>query len=153
MKRNLLGLAALALVACAVAIPSLASGSASDGRTIDVTGLVTGTKVAVDVKPAGDSPGDIGYESGKLFEKGKPVGRFHGVCFNISAGSSQCSFTAGLPGGQLMIAASYGAGYNTGSTALEPITGGSGAYAGARGVVRDTEVGNTGLRMHIELLP
>ena len=153
MKRNLLGLAAFALIACAVAIPSLASGSGSHGRTIDLTGVMTAARIAVDVKPAGDSVGDIGYVYGKLFEKGKPVGRYHGVCFNISAGSSQCSFTAGLPGGQLMLAGSYGPGYNTGNIALEPIIGGSGVYAGARGVARDTEVGNTGLRMHIELLP
>jgi hypothetical protein len=91
--------------------------------------------------------------SGRLFEKGKPVGRYHGVCFSISANSSQCSFTAGLPGGQLLLAASYGPGFNTGKTALEPITGGTGAYTGARGGVRDTEVGSTGLRMHIDLLP
>lgn len=153
MKRNLLGLAALTLVTCAAAIPSLASGSANDGRTIDLTGVMTATKVVVDVKPAGYSAGDIGYVSGKLLELGKPVGRYHGVCFNISAGSSQCSFTAGLPGGQLLLEASYGPGFNTGKTALEPITGGTGVYTGARGVVRDTEVGNTGLRMHVELLP
>jgi hypothetical protein len=152
MNRNLLLLAAVA-IACAAAIPSLASGRISDGRTIDLTGVMTDSRVVVDVKPAGYSAGDIGYVSGKLFEKGKPVGRYHGVCFNISAGSSQCSFTAGLPGGQLLLAASYGPGFNTGKTALEPITGGTGAYTGARGVVRDTEVGNTGLRMHIELLP
>jgi hypothetical protein len=153
MKRNLLALAALALVVCAAVIPSLASGSANAGRTIDLTGVMTSNTVVVDVKPVGYSAGDIGYVSGRLSEKGKLVGRHQGVCFDISADSSQCSFTAGLPRGQLLLAASYGPGYNTGKTALESITGGTGAFTGARGVAQDTEVGKTGLRMHIELLP
>jgi hypothetical protein len=153
MKRSLIGLALLALVSAVVAIPSIASGAGSSGRTMDLAGVMTSYGVAVDVKPAGESAGDIGYVIGKLSRNGQPFGRYHGVCFTLARGTSHCTFTAGLPDGQLLLEASYGPGFNEGSTALESIIGGTGAYKGARGQVRDTEVGNTGLRMHIELLP
>jgi len=153
MKRSLLGLAVLALVAAVVAFPSLASDNGNSGRTLDLSGVMTSYGVAVDAKPVGESAGDIGYVVGKLFQKGKPFGRYHGVCFTIARNTSHCTFTAGLPDGQLLLEASYGPGFNVGSSAIESITGGTGAYKGARGQVRDTEVGNTGLRMQIELLP
>ncbi len=152
MKRIPIGLAALVVVCGAVALPSFA-GNRERGRTIDLTGVMTSDRVVVDVKPAGYSAGDIGYVVGKLSEKGKPTGRYHGVCFTIANNSSQCSFTVGLPDGQLVLQASYGPGFNTGSTALEPVVGGTGAYEGARGVVHDTEVDNTHLRIRVELLP
>jgi hypothetical protein len=153
MKRNLLGLIVLALVAAIAAIPSLASGGDSKGRVIDLSGVTTSMGVALDAKPAGDSSGDIGYVAGKLSKNGRPFGRFHGVCFVIAKGTSHCTFTAGLPDGQLMLESSYGPGFNTGATALEAVVGGTGAYAGARGEVHDSEVGKDGLRLHIELLP
>lgn len=153
MKRTLLGLILLALVAAVAAIPSLASGGDSKGRTIDLTGVTTSMGVALDAKPAGDSPGDIGYVAGKLSRNGRPFGRFHGICFVIAKGTSHCTFTAGLPDGQLMLEASYGPGFNTGATALESIVGGTGAYVGARGQGHDSEIGKNGLRLHLELLP
>jgi hypothetical protein len=153
MKRTLLGLIVPALVAAAVAIPSLASGSGNKGRVIDLTGVTTSMGVALDVKPKGDSPGDIGYVAGKLSKNGRPFGRYHGICFVIAKGTSHCTFTAGLPDGQLMLESSYGPGFNTGATVLESIVGGTGAYEGARGQGRDSEVGQNGLRFHLELLP
>jgi hypothetical protein len=109
--------------------------------------------VTLDVKPTGDSPGDIGYVAGKLSKDGRPFGRFHGVCFVFAKGTSHCSYTLGLPDGQLMLEASYGPGFNTSATVLESIVGGTSAYDGARGQGRDAEVGRNGLRFHLELLP
>jgi hypothetical protein len=66
--------------------------------------------------------------------------------------SSQCSFTLGLPDGQILIQAAYGPGFNTGAVAREAIVGGTGAYAGARGQGRDRELSNSKLAFHLELI-
>jgi hypothetical protein len=149
MKRLLLALVSLALVASAVAV---ASTAASGGKTLDLTGTVTAFHVALDAKPTGQSAGDIGYETGNLLAHGKPIGRFQGVCTQLPHASSQCSFTLGLPDGQILIQAAYGPGFNTGAVAREAIVGGTGAYAGARGQGRDRELSNTKLAFHLELI-
>jgi hypothetical protein len=112
MKRLLLALVSLALVASAAAA---ASTPASDGKTLDLTGTVTAFHVALDAEPTGQSAGDIGYETGNLFMHGKRIGRFQGVCAQLPHASSQCSFTLGLPDGQILIQAAYGPGFDTGA--------------------------------------
>jgi opacity protein-like surface antigen len=149
MKRLLLALVSLALVASAAAA---ASTPASDGKTLDLTGTVTAFHVALDAKPTGQSAGDIGYETGNLFMHGKRIGRFQGICAQLPHASSQCSFTLGLPDGQILIQAAYGPGFNTGAVAREAIVGGTGAYAGARGQGRDRELSNSKLAFHLELI-
>ena len=148
MKRLLLALVSLALVASAV---GLASTAASGSKTLDLTGSVTAFHVALDAKPAGQSAGDIGYEIGTLATQGKRIGRFQGVCTQLPQASSQCTFTLGLPDGQILIQAAYGPGFNTGAVAREAIVGGTGAYAGIRGQGRDRELSNTKLAFHLEL--
>jgi hypothetical protein len=49
--------------------------------------------------------------------------------------------TYGLPGGQIATVVGYGKGYSGSHTSRDPIVGGSGAYAGARGEISDREVG------------
>jgi hypothetical protein len=149
MKRLLLALVSLALVASAVAV---ASTAASGGKTLDLTGTVTAFHIALDAKPTGQSAGDIGYETGNLLAHGKPIGRFQGVCTQLPRASSQCSFALGLPDGQILIQAAYGPGFNAGAVAREAIVGGTGAYAGARGQGRDRELSNTKLAFHLELI-
>jgi hypothetical protein len=149
MKRLLLVLVSLAL-ASAVAVAS--TDASGGGTTLDLTGTVTAFHVALDAKPAGQSAGDIGYETGNLFMHGKRTGRFQGVCARLPSASSQCSFTLGLPDGQILIQAAYGPGFNTGAVAREAIIGGSGAYAGARGQGRDRELSDTKLAFHLELI-
>jgi hypothetical protein len=80
------------------------------------------------------------------------VGRFQGVCTALPRSSQQCSFTVGLPGGQIVVEAGYGPGFNVGSTALEAVIGGTGRYVGARGQGRDRELGSSKLAFHLELL-
>jgi hypothetical protein len=150
MKNRLIIFAVLALTACSVVVSSSAAGDGN--RTLDLTGIVTGYHVALDAKPAGASPGDIGYQTGVVYEHGKRVGRFQGICTSLPQASQQCSFTVGLPGGQIVIEAGYGPGFNTGSVALEAVVGGTGTYAGARGQGTDRELNNTKLAFHLELL-
>ena len=149
MKNRLITFALLALVAGSVA----SSPASAATNTLDFTGVVTSYHVALDAKPAGASPGDIGYQTGLVYQHGKRVGRFQGVCTNLPHASQQCSFTVGLPGGQLVIEAGYGPGFNTGSVALEAVVGGTGTYAGARGQGRDRELSGTKLAFHVELTP
>ena len=103
--KKILVLAFLAAAAAVVAVTSTAASGA--GTTLDLRGVVTGFHVALDTKPTGQSAGDIGYETGNLSAHGKRIGRFQGVCTQLPHGSSQCSFTLGLPNGQILIEAAY----------------------------------------------
>ncbi|HZP72919.1 MAG TPA: hypothetical protein VFA97_06005 [Gaiellaceae bacterium] len=150
MKNRLIALVLLALAAVSLVVSSnAASGGTS---TLDLTGIITGYHVALDDKPVGTSPGDIGYQTGLVYEHAKRVGRFQGVCTTLPQSSQQCSFTVGLPGGQIVIEAGYGPGFNTGAVALEAVVGGTGVYDGARGQGRDREISNTKLAFHLELV-
>jgi hypothetical protein len=150
MKHRLIVFAALALAACAVVVSGNAASTGNS--TLDLTGVVTGYHVALDAKPAGASPGDIGYQTGVVFEHGKRVGRFQGVCTSLPRESQQCSFTVGLHGGQIVLEAGYGPDFSTGSVALEAVVGGTGVYAGARGQGRDREIGRSKLAFHLEIV-
>ena len=141
----------VAVLAVAAIVGVTGTAASSGSTTIDLAGTVTGFHVSLDAKPAGQSAGDIGYESGDLFAHGKQVGRFQGVCTQLPQSSSQCSFTLGLAGGQILIEASYGPGFNTGTVAREAIIGGTGAYADARGQGLDRELSATKFAFHLEL--
>jgi hypothetical protein len=149
MKHGLILIVVVALATSAVVASTNAVGATA--KSIDFTGVITGFHVALDAKPAGQSPGDIGYETGNVLQHGKRVGRLQGVCTVLPRSSQQCSFTIGLPGGQIVVESGYGPSYNLGSTALEAVVGGTGIYAGAHGQARDREVGNTKLVVHVEL--
>lgn len=152
MKTRLIAVAVLVLALAAGSV-AVARGAATGGaRTLDLTGTITAFHVSLDAKPTGRSPGDMGYETGVVFEHGRRVGRFQGICTVLPRSSEQCSFTLGLPGGQLVVESGYGPGFNMGSVALEAVVGGTGAYAGARGQGRDREIGNTKLAFHLELV-
>jgi hypothetical protein len=142
---------AVAALACATAWIAGAGATAKRVDTLDLTGTITSEHVALDVRPAGMSPGDIDYLVGKLFRHGKPFGRFQGVCTAFPQSGSQCSFTLGLPQGQVVMESAYGAGFNTGPVAREAIVGGTGAYAAARGQGVDRELSETRLAIHLEL--
>jgi hypothetical protein len=150
VKNRLIVIAALALAAAAIAVSSSAAGESP--QTLDLTATVLGYHVVVDAKPVGHSAGDTGYVYGDVFEHGKRVGRFQGLCTQLPRSNQQCSYTVGLPGGQLVIESGYGPGYNTGPVALEAVVGGTGAYEGIRGQGRDREVTNTKLAFHLELI-
>jgi len=149
--RLIIPIALAAAVAAASTVAVAGTAASGTGKILDLAGTVTEFHVAFDAKPAGQSAGDIGYETGTLSTHGKHIGRFQGVCTQLPQGSSQCSFTLGLPDGQILIQAAYGPGFNTGAVAQEAIVGGTGAYAGIRGQGRDRELSNTKLAFHLEL--
>ena len=151
MKR--LVLCASAVVACAAAAVVTVAGAAGQPQTtLDLTGVMTSFRIAVDAKPAGLSAGDLGYVSGKLLKGGKPNGRYTGVCAQLTGGNQQCTFVLGLPDGQIVSTAGYGPGMNVGSVAHEAIVGGTGAYEGVRGEADDRELGKTKTELQLHLL-
>jgi hypothetical protein len=150
VKHRLIVTLVLALAAGVIAAAGNAAGSGT--TTLDLTGILTGYHVALDAKPKGPSAGDIGYVNGIVLEHGKRVGRYQGVCTTLPQSSQQCSFTLGLPDGQLVVEAGYGPGFNTGPVALEAVVGGTGAYLGARGQGRDRELSDTRLAFHLQLI-
>jgi len=150
VKTTLL-LAAACVGATVIAVNAGASGSGT--RVLDLTGTVITDHVTFDAAPKGMSPGDVGYVVGKVFRAGKPYGRYQGTCTQLPSSSSLCSFSLGLPDGQLLIQSAYGPGFNTGSVAREAVVGGTGAYAGARGQGIDRELTDTKLVFHLVLQP
>jgi hypothetical protein len=91
MKPRLILLSALLVAASLLAVAGKAAGGSGSNTTLDLTGIVTGFHTALDAKPAGPSPGDIGYTNGIVYEHGKRVGRFQGVCTALPQSSQQCS--------------------------------------------------------------
>jgi hypothetical protein len=151
MKRLVL-FAVLPVACVAAAAAGLAGAAGQPQTTLDLTGVMTSFRLAVDAKPTGPSAGDLGYVSGKLFKAGKSVGRYTGVCAQFTAGNQQCTFVLGLPDGQIISTAGYGPDMNVGKTAHEAIVGGTGAYEGARGQADDREVSATKLELKLHLL-
>ena len=160
MKRLILPASILAAAAAAAAITAATSVGAATSQpatTLDLISTMTSFRLAVGPKPTNGkptrpSPGDLGYITGKLFNAGKPSGRYTGVCAQLNGGNQQCTFVLGLPNGQIITTAGYGPGMNTGNTAHEAITGGTGAYQGAHGQGDDRET-STGGQLHLHLLP
>jgi len=155
MKR--LVLLASILVGCTAAgATTIGAAAGQSATTLDLTSSMTSFRLAVGPKPASGKParpsaGDLGYVTGKLFKRGKPFGRYTGVCAQLNGGNQQCTFVLGLPTGQIISTAGYGPGMNVGNTAHEAIVGGTGAYEGARGQGDDRELGNKG-QLHLRLL-
>jgi hypothetical protein len=155
MKRLVL-LASIVVACSAAAVVTIGAAAGQPGTTLDLTSIMTSFRLAVDAKPAGAKParpfaGDLGFVTGKLFKGGKPVGRYTGVCAQLTGGNQQCTFVLGLPDGQIVSTAGYGPGMNVGKIAHEAIVGGTGAYEGARGQGDDRELGSRG-QLHLHLL-
>jgi hypothetical protein len=153
MKRFVL-IVLLSLGCFATTAVALAGGSGrTTPKTVNLAATMTSLRLAVDAKPKGPSPGDLGYVAGTLFRNAKPVGRYTGTCAQFAGGNQQCTFVLGLPEGQIVITAGYGQSMNTGNVAHEAIVGGTGAYEGARGQGDDRELSNTKLAFQLHLLP
>jgi hypothetical protein len=139
-------IAAILLVAAAVALAlnsrgdSATASSGGGARTIRLT-LVKGFFHGVDQPPQGDSVGDEQIFGGKLISHGHPPGRLQAYCVVISPASQECSLTYALDGGQVASLVGYGKGFSGNHRSTDPIVGGSGLYAGARGEISDREVG------------
>jgi hypothetical protein len=128
MRRSLLalavGVAALALTAGPAAAKTI---------TIKATSKVDNARF-VDTGAPGDSPGDILVFTEKLFDAGgRQIGSDAASCVRLFDATSLCTGTYKLKGGRLMVQL-----LQPGPTGVydQAITGGTGRFAGARGVVR-----------------
>jgi hypothetical protein len=141
MKKAIVAGAAVVVAMAGLGGWAMASQASSSARTFTLEGHQT-TMHVVDAAPTGDSAGDVGVLAGDLTRDGKPAGKYQGYCVQIDANDhSQCTFTLGLPEGQIVIETGYGPGINGDEVTQEPIVGGTGAYAKARGHGEGRETG------------
>lgn len=88
----------------------------------------------VDLAPDGDSAGDLLTFANPVYDRSnsRKVGRDQGSCIRTVVGKAwQCSWTTWLPKGSLVVEGPF---YDTRGSTMA-ITGGTGAYARARGVM------------------
>jgi hypothetical protein len=88
----------------------------------------------VDLDPDGDSAGDLLTFANPVYDRSnsRKVGRDQGSCIRTVVGKAwQCSWTTWLPKGSLVVEGPF---YDTRGSTMA-ITGGTGAYARARGVM------------------
>jgi hypothetical protein len=139
-------IAAILLVAATAALAlnthsdSATASSAGAARTIRLT-LLKGFFDGVDNPPHGDSVGDEQIFGGELISHGHPRGHLQAYCVVISSTNQECSTTYALQGGQIASLVGYGRGFSGNHSSHDPIVGGSGVYAGARGEISDREMG------------
>ena len=127
-------------VALATAVPSSAQAThkqaGATGRTVSVVEhAITDTEVPL--APGGrDKAGDILVFHNPVFNRAdkRKVGHDEGFCtrIDVKAGIWECMWTTFLKGGQLTVQGPF---YDQKNSVLT-ITGGTGAYAGARGQMR-----------------
>ena len=143
--------AVMALAAGAVG-PAVGSGDAHDNarhRTIRVVSINT-EEAFVDVGEPDFSLGDAFVFRSKLIRHGHQVGHTGVVCTITSAAheESQCVGTARFRAGQITI---QGLLAGEPETFEFPVTGGSGAFEGAEGVLRVRELSQTRERLTFHL--
>lgn len=88
----------------------------------------------VDLAPEGDSAGDLLTFANPVYDRSnsRKVGRDQGSCIRTVVGKAwQCSWTTWLPKGSLVVEGPF---YDARGSTMA-ITGGTGAYARARGVM------------------
>lgn len=123
---------ALPLAVAAIAAIALSAGSPAHAAR--PTGTLTFT--ATDTSTATPDPefpkaGDTIANTLRNTRDGRGIGTDNTTCIVVtSTGPLQCATTVGLPAGTLQVAFSEGL---TARTILAPISGGTGAYVGARG--------------------
>jgi len=145
----------LATALVAVLLVGHASSAVTTSYTVklDKKTLVT----ALDAEPKGVSPGDITVFSADVLDGTRHAGRLEGTSVAIDpryAGVT-FSFVVYLPGGMLTLAGGGLNGHVPGLPAHLPddlaVTGGTGEYAGARGVATLKNIGPTTQRLTLSL--
>lgn len=115
------------LVAFATALAACGGGR----TTLHVVEHAT-TDAVADTGPQGDSLGDVLAFANSVFDEAnqKEVGSDNGQCIRTAVGAAwECFWTITLPEGQITVEGPF---YDTKDSTLA-ITGGTGAYSGARG--------------------
>ncbi|MFD4656120.1 hypothetical protein ACFWP2_10885 [Kitasatospora sp. NPDC058444] len=108
---------------------------------------------ALDLGAAGPSLGDMDVYSGTAVQDGRSVGRGGGSCQVVQVEgediTTQCLITMAVEGGSLTMQSLWTKGT---STPLDmAVTGGTGAYAGARGTFRFWDIGTPNERARAEI--
>lgn len=118
----------------AALIVGLAAGSAQAGETLNLVERVTNETAVPRSADKKDSLGDLLVFSNQIYASdGKQqLGTDQGYCIRVVVGKSyECFWTVQLADGQIM---SHGPFLDSGEGSMA-ITGGTGRYAGARGVL------------------
>ena len=133
--RNSVAIGAVVATAGIGAAWSAAPASSSTGHVLRFSSVVT-DYTAIPQRGPNDpqQPGDEAVFMAQLSSGGKVVGHAPHRCTAITADYSLCEAVALLPGGQVSFQTTIG-GQNTGSTVNVPITGGTGNYRDAHGVL------------------
>lgn len=158
MSHRLLVVAALL---GAAALAAVHVGRASSAGTATYTVRLDKKTLfhALDAKPKGVSPGDITVFSADVLDGTRRAGRLEGTTVAIDPRYQGVSFSfvLYLPGGVLTLAGGGLNGHVPGLAAHLPndlaVTGGTGEYAGARGVASLKEVGPATQRLSLTLRP
>jgi hypothetical protein len=117
---------------------ALAAGPASAAKgphgliTLKATGKVAKAQV-IDNAPTGDSPGDLLVFTERLYNaRGKQIGSDAASCVRLFDQTSLCTGVYKLPGGQIHVQL-----IQPGPTGTyeQAVVGGTGRFAGARGIV------------------
>jgi allene oxide cyclase len=122
-----------AALLCAGGIAAMAPGAFAGSKLTVVEHAATDT--VTDTGAAGDSVGDILTFANELFDEGNKasLGSDNGWCVRTVAGTAwECFWTASLKDGQITVEGPF---LDAGDSTLA-ITGGTGAYAGARGEMK-----------------
>ena len=136
-KLGIIGVVASAIVLVLGLMTWVSAGTDISGNaTIDVIER-PGEDHVIDVGKRGDSPGDIFTFDDPLYDQTNTnkVGRLQGECtrVNPARGRWECSWTALLEGGQIMVEGPF---YDN-KDGVSAVTGGTGLYRNARGSVEE----------------
>ncbi|GAA4693772.1 allene oxide cyclase barrel-like domain-containing protein [Streptomyces youssoufiensis] len=153
-------LAAAAVGVCAVSsADATTSGSVSGTpekprvQVIDIR-LKNEQHAETDLGPAGPSLGDFNSFSGRAIRDGREVGLGAGSCKTVhiegDKATTQCVITVEIGRGSVTMQSLAPKG---GSSLEMAITGGTGAYAGARGTAHYWAIGTPDECMRVRLLP
>jgi hypothetical protein len=147
----------IALLAAAVTAVVASPSSAAAGATLRFTSLQTSFALSPQGPPTVGSRlifTNAMYNRAAQFGKaaGARVGTSEGVCTIVSASKAQCTITAHLPNGELVVGGAMSVSKREIAHTVYAITGGAGAYAGARGSVSAHDLSKTRTAIDINLV-
>jgi allene oxide cyclase len=119
---------------------------------IHVVEHASSDQITTDADPAGDSVGDILTFANDVFDANNAhkIGTDQGFCIRTVKGVAfECWWTTFLPKGQITVEGPF---YDSGPSTLA-ITGGTGAYADARGTMTLSAHGTIGFNFDFSVKP
>ena len=119
------------VITCVLFGLSTVMASAEGAKRIKLVERAT-TDTTAHIGPKPDNLGDVLTFSNEIFDAAnkRHVGTDQGYCLRVVVGRAfECTWTLSLPDGQIVVAGPF---YDTADSVLA-VTGGTGAYAGARG--------------------